>query len=132
MSIADNWRGVLDRVSSAGVRTRWSLLPSPCKSSQFPKHKSPADIRAAYEAGARAFGENYAQELRDKAETLADLRGVRWHFIGPAANQQGQVRGQERARVSMRWTVLDVAQELSQRGERMGPLRCYLGGECGG
>jgi pyridoxal phosphate enzyme (YggS family) len=39
-------------------------------------------IRAAYEAGQRHFGENYAQELRDKARELADLKDIRWHFIG--------------------------------------------------
>ena len=39
-------------------------------------------IREAYEAGQRHFGENYAQELRDKAMELSDLEGIRWHFIG--------------------------------------------------
>jgi pyridoxal phosphate enzyme (YggS family) len=43
----------------------------------------PADaIREAHAAGQRHFGENYAQELRDKAGELADLDGLRWHFIG--------------------------------------------------
>ncbi len=39
-------------------------------------------IREAYAAGQRHFGENYAQELRDKAAELSDLDGLRWHFIG--------------------------------------------------
>jgi len=39
-------------------------------------------IRAAYQAGARDFGENYGQDLRDKAAALADLDEIRWHFIG--------------------------------------------------
>ena len=43
----------------------------------------PADaIRAAYAAGQREFGENYAQELAQKAEALRDLDGIVWHFIG--------------------------------------------------
>jgi pyridoxal phosphate enzyme (YggS family) len=43
-----------------------------------------ARIREAVDAGQLDLGENYAQELRDKARegTLAS-RGVRWHFIGP-------------------------------------------------
>jgi pyridoxal phosphate enzyme (YggS family) len=50
--------------------------------------KMPADdIRAALAAGQRAFGENYAQELRDKLALLADDRMLpvqpEWHFIGP-------------------------------------------------
>ncbi|MBW2278126.1 MAG: YggS family pyridoxal phosphate-dependent enzyme [Deltaproteobacteria bacterium] len=39
-------------------------------------------IREAYAAGQRHFGENYAQELRDKAAELSDLPDIRWHFIG--------------------------------------------------
>lgn len=38
-------------------------------------------IREASEAGLEDFGENYAQELRDKREQLDDPR-TRWHFIG--------------------------------------------------
>ena len=39
-------------------------------------------IREAYKAGLVAFGENYVQELVDKAEALSDLN-LQWHFIGP-------------------------------------------------
>jgi len=50
--------------------------------------KMPADdVRAAIAAGQRAFGENYAQELRDKAALLAADATLaappEWHFIGP-------------------------------------------------
>ena len=46
------------------------------------KRHSPEAIRTAYAAGQRDFGENYAQEQSDKALELADLEGIRWHFIG--------------------------------------------------
>lgn len=39
-------------------------------------------IRAAWEAGARDFGENYVQEAIAKQAELADLREIRWHLIG--------------------------------------------------
>ncbi len=39
-----------------------------------------AAIEAAYRAGQRDFGENYAQELRDKARELP--KDIHWHFIG--------------------------------------------------
>ncbi len=43
----------------------------------------PADaVRAAYDAGQRDFGENYVQEFAAKADALADLADLRWHFIG--------------------------------------------------
>lgn len=38
------------------------------------------DLVAAHAAGQLDFGENYAQELRDKADALG--AGYRWHFIG--------------------------------------------------
>lgn len=39
-------------------------------------------IREAYAAGQRDFGENYVQELCEKAEELRDLAELRWHLIG--------------------------------------------------
>jgi pyridoxal phosphate enzyme (YggS family) len=39
-------------------------------------------IREAYAAGQRHFGENYAQEWRAKADALADLPDLVWHFVG--------------------------------------------------
>ncbi|KAL9190832.1 hypothetical protein ACHAXT_000538 [Thalassiosira profunda] len=38
-------------------------------------------LQAAYEAGQRYFGENYAQELMAKSAEMPD--DVSWHFIGP-------------------------------------------------
>ncbi len=40
-------------------------------------------VAAAYQAGQRLFGENYPQELAQKAQELAHLTGLQWHFIGP-------------------------------------------------
>jgi pyridoxal phosphate enzyme (YggS family) len=81
-------------------------------------------IRAAHAAGQRAFGENYAQELRDKSEALADLRGLRWHAIGPLQTNKAKYI----ARVAHVFHALDrleLAQELSKR--RTGdPLDCYV------
>jgi PLP dependent protein len=43
----------------------------------------PSDaIRAAVNAGARDFGENYVQEAVAKRAELADLTDIRWHLIG--------------------------------------------------
>jgi PLP dependent protein len=41
-------------------------------------------VRSAFDAGQRAFGENYVQEALAKLEALADLRSrCEWHLIGP-------------------------------------------------
>jgi len=37
-------------------------------------------LREAYDAGHRCFGENYVQEIVDKAPALPD--DIQWHFIG--------------------------------------------------
>ncbi|MCK5810314.1 MAG: YggS family pyridoxal phosphate-dependent enzyme [Cocleimonas sp.] len=39
-------------------------------------------IREAFACGQTAFGENYAQEMLEKAKQLSDL-AIEWHFIGP-------------------------------------------------
>lgn len=41
-----------------------------------------SDIRNAYEAGIRQFGESYLQEALPKISALGDLE-ISWHFIGP-------------------------------------------------
>lgn len=46
------------------------------------KTHSPEAIREAWQAGQRDFGENYAQELRDKVRALEDLPEIHWHAIG--------------------------------------------------
>lgn len=56
------------------------------------KAHGPWAIHAAHEAGLRLIGENYAQEVREKADVLGAVRseGVRVHFIG--ALQTNKVR----------------------------------------
>jgi pyridoxal phosphate enzyme (YggS family) len=44
------------------------------------KTKPAEDITALYKLGQRDFGENYVQELCDKAAQLP--KDIRWHFIG--------------------------------------------------
>ena len=44
------------------------------------KTKSIEDIQELYDLGQRDFGENYVQELTEKAEKLP--KDIRWHFIG--------------------------------------------------
>ncbi|KAG6823790.1 hypothetical protein H0H93_003078, partial [Arthromyces matolae] len=44
------------------------------------KYKPASDILTCYEDGQLDFGENYVQELVEKAEGLPSK--IRWHFIG--------------------------------------------------
>jgi len=47
-------------------------------------------IVKAYEAGLRHFGENRAEELEKKAQTLAHLTDIKWHFIGHLQSRQSK------------------------------------------
>jgi PLP dependent protein len=55
-------------------------LPSEVKLVAVSKTKSAEQIAEAYAAGHIDFGENYVQELAEKAEILP--KDIRWHFIG--------------------------------------------------
>lgn len=62
----------LNSLASSGGRQVKLLLVT--------KFVEPARIREAYDAGSREFGENHAQEIRDKRLLLPE--DIRWHMIG--------------------------------------------------
>jgi pyridoxal phosphate enzyme (YggS family) len=61
-------------------------LPEGVRLVAVSKLKPVEDIMEAYKAGQRAFGENYATELRDKAAVLP--KDIEWHFIGHLQGKQ--------------------------------------------
>jgi PLP dependent protein len=85
------------------------------------------DVRAAFDAGQRAFGENYVQEAVAKIAELADLRSeIEWHFIGPLQSNKTKVVAE-----NFDWVHsvdrLKIAQRLSeQRPDGMAPLNVCL------
>ena len=91
-----------------------------------------AAVREAYAAGQRDFGENYAQEWREKADALADLADLRWHFIGGLqTNKVKYLAG----RVAAIHTVdrIELAREISKRFAGKGAVaRVYLEVNLGG
>jgi PLP dependent protein len=94
------------------------------------KLKPAALIREAWAAGQRHFGENYAQELRDKAAELADLPGLQWHAIGPL--QTNKVKYVSKAASAFHaLDRVEVAEELSRR-RLEAPLPCYVEVNVGG
>jgi len=84
-------------------------------------------VRAAWGAGQRAFGENYAQEAVDKMDRLRDLRAaIEWHFIGPLQSNKTRVVA-ERFDWVHSVDRLKVAQRLSQqRPAQERPLQVTL------
>ncbi len=97
------------------------------------KTQPPEAIRETYAAGQRDFGENYAQEWRRKAEALADLPDLVWHFVGSL--QTNKVRMLAGA---VRWIHTvdreELALEISRRSAGKGAvtrvlLEVNVGGE---
>ncbi|HTN53191.1 MAG TPA: YggS family pyridoxal phosphate-dependent enzyme [Anaeromyxobacter sp.] len=89
-------------------------------------------IREAYQAGQRDFGENYAQEWRQKADELADLGALRWHFIGGLQTNKVKLLA---GRVAYVHTVdrAELARELSRRfAARAAVARVFLEVNVGG
>jgi pyridoxal phosphate enzyme (YggS family) len=120
--VATGWKAVLERVRAAEARA--GRPSGTVEVVAVSKLQPPEAIRAAHAAGARAFGENYAQELRDKAEALSDLQGLRWHAIGPLQTNKARYVARS-AHVFHALDRLEVAQELSRR--RTGaPLVVYV------
>ena len=83
--VAANLSAVHARIEAACARSGRS--PADVLLVAVSKTMPVESVRAAAAAGQRDFGENYAQELRDKA---AEVSGVRWHFLGKL--QRGTVR----------------------------------------
>ena len=116
---------VADRL--AALRSR---LPAGVTLVAVSKAQPAQAIREAHGAGQRHFGENYAQEWKAKAEALADLEGLVWHFVGslqtnkarallpPSGPRAGWVHTVDREA---------LAQELSRRAAARGAsLRVLL------
>lgn len=79
-------------------------------------------VQQAYAAGQRAFGENYVQELQDKAAELAAL-DIEWHFIGPLQSNKTRIVA-EAAHWVHSIERLKIAQRLSeQRPDSLPPLQ---------
>ncbi|WNG49060.1 YggS family pyridoxal phosphate-dependent enzyme [Archangium minus] len=126
--IAERLAEIRARVEKACVRA--GREPGSVTLVAVSKLKPAALIREAYAAGQRDFGENYAQELRDKATELADLEGLRWHAIGPL--QTNKVKYVAKAALSFHaLDRLEVAQELSRRRQDA-PIPCYVEVNVGG
>lgn len=89
------------------------------------KTQPPDAIRAAYAAGQRDFGENYAQEWKEKADALADLPELVWHFVGGL--QTNKVRALA-GRAAWIHTVdrVELAREISRRYAAKGAVARVL------
>lgn len=118
--IGENRAAVLERMSNACVRA--GRAENSVRLLAVSKRQTIETIKAAYQAGQRDFGENYGQELREKAAVLR-LPEIRWHSIGRL--QVNKVKYVANAA----WAChaidrIEVARELSRRAP--GTVKCFL------
>ena len=117
MSVADRLAQVHARIEHAAHA---SGRPSgDVKLIAVSKTKPVDAIREAYASGQRAFGENYAQELALKAEALADLVDLEWHFIGHLQTNKAKVA----AKFAHVVHTIDSAALVRELGKRAGKER---------
>jgi pyridoxal phosphate enzyme (YggS family) len=106
------------RIRAAAERVQRD--PSEVRLLAVSKRQPVEKIRAAYAAGQRDFGENYAQELSQKSAELVDLPDLRWHMIGHVQrNKCAQLAGVVSAVHSL--DSVRLARELGRRAA-LGPV----------
>lgn len=89
------------------------------------KTKPSSDLREAFAAGLRDFGENYLQEALGKQQELTDLP-LCWHFIGPIQSNKTRAIAENFAWVHS-VDRLKIAQRLSeQRPQHLEPLNICI------
>jgi pyridoxal phosphate enzyme (YggS family) len=79
------------------------------------KTKPVEDIKALYDLGQRDFGENYVQELAEKAEQLP--KDIRWHFIGHLQSNKVKIIASF-VRLIESVDSLKLLQEINKQGEK--------------
>ena len=125
MAISDSLQAVKTRIAEACVSA--GRPPNAVQLLVVSKTFPAADVRQAFEAGARAFGENYVQEGLAKIVELIDLRGsIDWHLIGPLQSNKTRPVAEQ-----FDWVHsvdrLKIAERLSeQRPAELPPLNICL------
>jgi PLP dependent protein len=121
--IAANLQHVRDRIMAAETSRTKNIGVT--RLVAVSKTQPAAVLREAYEAGQRAFGENYVQESLEKMQELPNL-DIEWHFIGPIQSNKAKLIAQNFA-----WAHgvdrLKIAAALSQhRPTHLTPLQICL------
>ncbi|TBR43842.1 YggS family pyridoxal phosphate-dependent enzyme [Marinomonas agarivorans] len=112
MTVANNLTQVHQQIRL--LETQYQRPQNSVKLLAVSKTKPIEDILLAYEAGQRAFGENYVQEAVDKHQQLAHLPDIEWHFIGAIQSNKSRLVAE-----SMDWVhTLDRAKIATRLSEQ--------------
>ncbi len=105
--IVANLQAVRRRIASAATAAK--RMPESVSLLAVSKTCGAAQVIETWQAGQRAFGENFVQEALDKARELTHL-DIEWHFIGPLQSNKTRpvaelfswVHGIEREKIAQR------------------------------
>lgn len=118
MTIGENIQTIGERIRAA--EQRFGREPGSVQLLAVSKKHPAAAIREAFAVGQRYFGENYVQEMTEKAVELTDT-GIEWHFIGPIQSNKTKAIA-----AIARWVhsvdSLKVAQRLSAQKPASSPV----------
>ncbi|MER3447241.1 MAG: YggS family pyridoxal phosphate-dependent enzyme [Candidatus Dadabacteria bacterium] len=118
MSISENLKRVRERIEKAASTARRKVeeinLVAVTKGVNAERI-----VEAAY-LGVNAFGENYAQEFRDKHDIVEKAIGrkVEWHFIGRL--QRNKVKYLDNISLIHSLDNTSIAEEINRRAEKVG------------
>ncbi len=119
--IHQNIKRVLDSIGETALKC--GRNPEEIKLVAVSKTFGLDKIIEAYDCGLRDFGENKAQELRDKAAQID--RQVNWHFIGGLqSNKVKYVAGVASLIHSVE--SVKIAEEIADRAEKLGIIQNIL------
>jgi pyridoxal phosphate enzyme (YggS family) len=118
MGIAENLERLKERITKAALGVERNV--DEVKLVAVTKGVGAERIIEAAQWGANIFGENYAQEFRDKYNVLKEALGreVEWHFIGHL--QRNKIKYLI-GRISLIESLdnVSVAEEINKRAERL-------------
>ncbi len=116
-TIRERYTRVLDKIAAAAHQAGRS--PEATRLVVVTKLQPLEVVRMAIEAGARALGENYAEEAATKIEGLGAQSGVEWHMIGHIQSRKASIVAQHFALVHS-LDSLHLAQRLNRSAAELG------------
>ncbi|KAL0207234.1 hypothetical protein P9112_011862 [Eukaryota sp. TZLM1-RC] len=115
MDLLESYTDICQRLQQAAMdrQTRPTLVA-------VSKTKSQSLIQKLYDFGHRDFGENYAQELCEKASALPN--DITWHFIGPCQSNKVKSVAQISHLVVHTIDRVKIASKFSEEASRLGKV----------
>lgn len=121
--LKENMESVLDEIKAASDSDSESARLVPIS-----KLKPASDIKALYDLGYRHFGENYIQELADKAEAMP--KDINWHFVGALQSNKSKLAASVTNLFVLETLssikVADLLEKALSNQTRSSPLNVYL------